>query len=60
MTKPKLIFDATVLNMYIFITVALKMSLGFVTYGVKEVLRENYKESSRPMRDLDFDHVTPF
>ena len=36
MTKPKLIFDATILNMYIFITVALKISFGFVTYGVRE------------------------
>ena len=39
-TKPKLIFDATVMNMYIFNTVALKMSLGFVTYGVTSVKRK--------------------
>ena len=38
-TNPKLIFNATVLNIYIFITVASKMSLGFVTYGVREDTR---------------------
>ena len=94
-TKSKHIFDATVVNMYIFNTVALKMSLGFVkhwvratTFGIRpiwvgfvtsgelpliwqnppifdktqssQVLRGNYNQSSRPMRDLDFDHVTPF
>ena len=32
-TNPKLIFNGTVMNIYIFNTVPSKMSLGFVTYG---------------------------